>query len=53
MIVYIRIYSSKTDIMNIVITGASRGIGFEITKAFVRDSDHTIVAIARNADSRN
>ncbi|MCF8301655.1 MAG: SDR family oxidoreductase [Bacteroidales bacterium] len=34
--------------MNIIITGASRGIGFEIVKAFCRGGDHTIIAISRN-----
>ncbi len=33
--------------MNIVVTGASRGIGFELTEHFVRNG-HNVVAISRN-----
>lgn len=33
--------------MHIVVTGASRGIGFELVKAFAKDN-HIIAAIARN-----
>ncbi|MEO6883199.1 MAG: SDR family oxidoreductase [Bacteroidia bacterium] len=36
--------------MNIVVTGASSGIGFETVKAFCKDGNHTIVAIARNTE---
>jgi len=36
--------------MNIVITGASRGIGFELAKKFVAIGKHNIVVIARNKD---
>jgi 3-oxoacyl-[acyl-carrier protein] reductase len=36
--------------MNIIVTGASRGIGYEMVKLFSRESSHTIFAIARNAD---
>jgi short-subunit dehydrogenase len=36
--------------MNIIVTGASRGIGYEMVKLFARDSSHTIFAVARNAD---
>ena len=36
--------------MNIVITGASRGIGFELVKLLSADSKNTIIAIARNAE---
>lgn len=35
--------------MNIVVTGASSGIGFELVKTFAKDN-HAIVAIARNQD---
>lgn len=34
--------------MNIVITGASKGIGFEIAKLFSNDENNTVVAIARS-----
>ena len=33
--------------MNIVITGASSGIGSEIVKAFTKEDSHSVVAIAR------
>jgi len=33
--------------MNIIITGASRGIGYELAKKFVRDG-HQVIAIARS-----
>lgn len=34
--------------MNIVITGASKGIGFEIAKLFSNDENNTVIAVARN-----
>ena len=34
--------------MNIVITGASRGIGASITRAFVKEGDHQLFILARN-----
>lgn len=34
--------------MNIIITGASRGIGKELVKLFAQESGNTIVAISRN-----
>ena len=34
--------------MNIIVTGASRGIGFELVKRFAANGNHTIVAISRN-----
>lgn len=34
--------------MNLIVTGASRGIGYEIVKQFSADSKNHIVAIARN-----
>ena len=34
--------------MNIIITGASRGIGFELVKALAKDSSNNIIAISRN-----
>ena len=34
--------------MNIIITGASKGIGFELAKLFAKNENNTIVAIARS-----
>ena len=36
--------------MNIVVTGASKGIGFEVVRHLAAAGDHTIVAIARSAE---
>ncbi|NQY12226.1 MAG: SDR family oxidoreductase [Flavobacteriales bacterium] len=36
--------------MNIVITGASQGIGFETVKSLCTDSEHKIIALSRNKD---
>lgn len=36
--------------MNIVITGASKGIGYSIAKAFTRDPGHHVLGIARNTE---
>lgn len=34
--------------MNIIVTGASRGIGRELVKLFAQESGHNIIAISRN-----
>jgi NAD(P)-dependent dehydrogenase (short-subunit alcohol dehydrogenase family) len=39
--------------MNIIITGASQGIGWATVKKLSRDGSHRIVAIARNGDKLN
>jgi short-subunit dehydrogenase len=39
--------------MNIVITGASRGIGYEVAKLFCCNGDNHVVAIARNGSKLN
>ena len=36
--------------MNIIVTGASRGIGRALVKEFAEQSGHTIIAISRNAE---
>jgi 3-oxoacyl-[acyl-carrier protein] reductase len=36
--------------MNILVTGASKGIGFEIVKQFASDSSNSIVALSRDLD---
>lgn len=36
--------------MNIIVTGASRGIGFEAAKQFASISDNKVIAIARNRE---
>ncbi len=34
--------------MNILVTGASKGLGNELVKAFVRKGNHTVIALSRN-----
>ncbi|MCX6256743.1 MAG: SDR family NAD(P)-dependent oxidoreductase [Bacteroidia bacterium] len=34
--------------MNIIITGAGRGIGYELVKVFARDNSNSLLAISRN-----
>jgi len=36
--------------MNIIVTGASRGIGYEIVRYFAKENKHNIIAIARNGE---
>lgn len=36
--------------MNIIVTGASSGLGFEIVLEFIRKSENKVVAIARNSE---
>ncbi len=40
----------KTEKMNIVITGASKGIGFQTAKLFANNDTNTVIAIARSKD---
>jgi len=39
--------------MNIIITGASKGIGFELAKNFYKRGQHHIIAISRNKERLN
>jgi len=36
--------------MNIVVTGAGSGLGFEIVLEFIRKSEHKVVAVSRNSE---
>jgi len=37
--------------MNIIITGAGKGIGFALTQAFLKETGHKVLAISRNIES--
>lgn len=39
--------------MNIVVTGASRGIGYALAKAFAKEAGNKVLAIARNGEKLN
>jgi NAD(P)-dependent dehydrogenase (short-subunit alcohol dehydrogenase family) len=41
------VLNSKNCTMNIVITGASRGIGFETARIFAQNTEHRVFAISR------
>jgi len=44
----IRGYQNKELIMNILITGASRGIGYKLCQKFIEDGNHNIITISRS-----
>ncbi len=39
--------------MNIIVTGASQGIGYEISKIFAAGPENTVLAISRNENKLN
>ena len=46
-------HAPNPSIMNIIITGASKGIGREIAKKIASENEHRVIAIARSADKLN
>jgi short-subunit dehydrogenase len=45
--------STVLSLMNIIITGASKGIGFDTVKAFASEPGNKIIALSRNVDLLN
>ncbi len=39
--------------MNVIITGASKGIGYEVCKKFLQDSNNKVIGISRSSNSFN
>ena len=39
--------------MNIIITGASKGIGYELCRKFIEDGNHNIITISRSVEAFN
>lgn len=37
--------------MNVLVTGAGKGVGFELVQSFAKDKENKVVAISRNLDS--
>jgi NAD(P)-dependent dehydrogenase (short-subunit alcohol dehydrogenase family) len=45
------LYKGNTLVMNIVITGAGRGIGYETALLLAADANSRVIALSRNADA--